>query len=182
MDSVGGISSWWVRHASAQGTAGQILGWTDLSADLSNGETLASAAAKLPGEALWYCSSLVRAHETAVALRSRCRAAAPLVASDLIREQNFGAWEGRRWDDIDASEFWQDPANCSAPEGESFADVVNRTAAFLDDLRALQGHPPAVVVAHAGPIRAAVGLSNGQTAAAMLDLRVDYLSVTEIAL
>ena len=174
--------SWWVRHAPTQDGAGRIVGWTNLSADLTNDEDVATAAAKLPEDAVWFCSSLARAQETAIALRDRRGVAAPLITSELVREQNFGAWEGRRWDEIDANGFWDDPANSAPPAGESFTDVVRRTSLFLDDLRAQTNARPAIVVTHAGPIRAAIGLSKGLSVDAMLDLPVDFLSVNEVAL
>ena len=174
------ISTWWVRHAPVQDGAGQIAGWSDPSADLTDDGAISAAAAKLPKDARWYCSSLKRAQETATALRAFCATAGPLIASDLLREQNFGAWEGKRWDEIDAGAFWQDPANNSPPSGESFAVVVRRTQEFINDLPPRVSGAPAVVVTHAGPIRAAAGLASGQPVAAMLNWPVDFLSVTEV--
>lgn len=181
MDGIG-RRTWWVRHAPTRDGAGRIVGWTDIGADLTDGDAVAATASKLPEDADWFCSSLARARETTIALRECCSTAAPMVASDLIREQNFGAWEGKSWDKIDANGFWDDPANNAAPGGESFADVVRRTEDFLDQLRSEDRQAPTIVVAHAGPIRAAAGLSKGLPAEAMLELPVDYLSVTEVML
>lgn len=76
-----------------------------------------------------------------------------------LRELDFGAWEGLRWDALDRaqSDPWaEDPWRRAPPGGERFADLVARAAAAL--ARAPSG---AVLVTHAGVIRAAWMLREG---------------------
>lgn len=70
-----------------------------------------------------------------------------------LLELDFGAWEGRLWAEIDraACDAWcADPMRIAPPGGETFADMLERVGAALD-----AAPPGAVLVCHAGPIRAA---------------------------
>ena len=74
---------------------------------------------------------------------------------------DFGRWEGRSWIDISASDadlhrHWRDNwVIQQAPEGESFADVIRRTGAWLAALLSSTAQDDCVLaVAHAGSIRA----------------------------
>ena len=74
------------------------------------------------------------------------------------RERDFGAWEGRTWDEIrglhpQILETWGAEAFEFRPEGgESWADVGRRAIAALGDIMSSES---VVVVAHGGPIRLA---------------------------
>ena len=79
--------------------------------------------------------------------------------SPLWREQDFGQWEGRTWDEIESAnptEFKQwtsDRVSVSPPEGESFLALRERV---LSALAFVQGTDAkcALVVTHLGPIQA----------------------------
>ncbi|MEM8786962.1 MAG: histidine phosphatase family protein [Pseudomonadota bacterium] len=91
----------------------------------------------------------------------RCRALAQAAAAALglvldydprLRELDFGTWEGRPWAAIPRAELdrWaEDPETRAPPGGETFAALKARVHA------ALAGLDAAVIVTHAGPIRAA---------------------------
>lgn len=76
-----------------------------------------------------------------------------------LQEMDFGAWEGRSWQEIchDEVRHWeQDLWLHGPPEGESAALMAQRIAAFLDSLYSLsQGHPrPRVVcITHHGVLK-----------------------------
>ncbi|WP_313809482.1 histidine phosphatase family protein [Sphingobium sp.] len=75
------------------------------------------------------------------------------------RELHFGQWEGA--DPItlpadDLARFWDDPDGFPPPGGESWADLRARIGAGLDDLAG-----PALVVSHAGAMRAALAVLCG---------------------
>ncbi|MDF3085323.1 alpha-ribazole phosphatase [Burkholderia sola] len=79
----------------------------------------------------------------------------PLLGDDDWQEMDFGAWEMRRWDDIDraALDAWAaDLMHACAHGGESVARFVARVARQADALAAFDG--PQWVVTHAGVIRA----------------------------
>ena len=118
---------------------------------------LASRAGGLGVVAIW-CSPLLRARQTA-AVAADAIGVAPTILDDLI-ESARGSWEGNR------SPTWRGPSPRSMPRsrpvdkdfafpgGESLLDQVKRTRKALDLVTS--GAAPALVVAHAGTIRAAL--------------------------
>jgi broad specificity phosphatase PhoE len=79
----------------------------------------------------------------------------------IWREVNFGAWEGRMWDDIrnddpDALAAWlNDFLTVAPPGGESFHQVQSRVVSALRRIDPVRSDN-LLVVTHAGVIRAAV--------------------------
>ncbi|MDR2112902.1 MAG: histidine phosphatase family protein [Candidatus Accumulibacter sp.] len=72
-----------------------------------------------------------------------------------LSEIDFGAWEGRRWDDIERREIdaWAaDVAGFAPPGGESVAALRARALGFAAALE-----DDAAIVTHAGVMRALVG-------------------------
>ncbi len=167
---------WWVRHAPT-GLSG-ALGWTDAPADLTDRAAVARLRAVLPAGAVVIASDLGRARATAAALDLP---GPRLPDSADLREIHFGAWEGMGWDAIAAADpaaarsFWDDPGPAAAPGGESLDAVAARVARVLGALTAKD----VVIVAHAGPIRAALTLA-GVGVRASLGFRIDPLSLTRI--
>lgn len=95
------------------------------------------------------------------------------LADARLREMDFGRWEGREWIEISRSEpevhrHWRDNwVIQQAPDGESFADVIRRTGAWLAALLSSTAQDDCVLaVAHSGSIRAllchALGLPPGR--------------------
>lgn len=88
----------------------------------------------------------------------RCRSLAealgtPFRLDPRLRELDFGAWEGRTWTELDSPEarHWGDNWQTAAPPGgESLPELLARLRAFLAEL----DHPNALLITHAGPIRA----------------------------
>lgn len=149
------------RHGeTADNANGLILGRRDppLSAvGLGQAEALATRTRRADVAAVW-CSPLLRARQTAsvVAEATGCGLA---VLDDLI-ESDRGTWEGqavaelaRVSPELHAAFERGDPA-FAFPEGESLLDQVQRTRRALTHIAA--GAAPALVVAHAGTIRAAL--------------------------
>jgi broad specificity phosphatase PhoE len=105
-------------------------------------------------------SDLRRARDSAEILTRRWGLA--LRTDARLREMHFGEWEGRTWEELEQADtdrlgqWMRDWTTTRAPGGESFADVVTRTSAWLDEWsgsdRAAEG--ATVVVAHAGTVRA----------------------------
>lgn len=107
------------------------------------------------GEVVYYTSPAQRCQILAHHL-------APHVQTDLrLAEMDFGTWEGMTWDAIGepAISAWaHDFVNLQPPQGESYVQLAQRVSAFLHDVTQ---HERAVVVTHAGVIRAAHALLNG---------------------
>jgi broad specificity phosphatase PhoE len=170
---------WLVRHGPTH--AKTMIGWTDLPADLSDAAALARLDAHLPPGAPVISSDLARAVATADAL-NRIR----LPHDPALREIHFGRWEARSFAEVEAEDpaliraFWDRPGQVRAPDGESWNDLTARTWAALD---CLQGTAPdIIVVAHFGPILAALQRAAGITALQAFSHRIDNLSVTCLTL
>jgi len=97
-------------------------------------------------------------------------------------EQNFGDWTGRRHDDLAREfgaayhEFWKAPAENRPPNGESFADQVER----VRDAMAALPSGDVVLVVHSGTVRAALAIALGIAPESALRFRIDPLSLTRI--
>jgi alpha-ribazole phosphatase len=166
---------WLIRHAPVDGPRGVIHG-PDAPADTSDAVTFAALKAKLPPNARTVCSPARRTWETAIALGlDPAREAA-------FREQDFGAWTGRRHNDLVAEvgdayrEFWKSPASNAPPGGESFVDQIFRATTGLASLPA----GDAVLVVHSGTIRAVLAIALDLAPDAALRFVIDPLSLTRI--
>lgn len=166
---------WLVRHAPVDGPRG-VIHAPDAPADLGDAAALAALRAKLPARGFAVCSPARRTCETAAAL------GLDAVQETAFREQDFGAWTGRRHDDLVAElgdvyrDFWQSPAGNAPPGGESFVDQIARAKAGL------AGLPPgdAVLVVHSGTIRAVLAIALDLAPDAALRFVIDPLSLTRI--
>jgi alpha-ribazole phosphatase len=166
---------WLIRHAPVDGPRGVIHG-PDAPADVSDAAAFAALRARLPKNAFAVCSPARRTWETAIALGLD-----PIQEPDF-REQDFGAWTGRRHDDLVTElgaayrDFWKRPASNRPPGGESFVDQIARANAGLAVLRA--GN--VVLVAHSGTIRAVLGIALDLAPDGALRFVIDPLSLTRI--
>lgn len=167
---------WLVRHGPTH--AKTIVGWTDLAADLSDTAALQRLSAHLPAGAPVISSDLSRAIATADALGPHLR----LPHDPDLREIHFGRWETRSFAEIEAEQpdliraFWDQPGEVRPPGGESWNEVTSRTWLALDRLHGTA--PDIIVVAHFGPILAALQRAEDLTAEQVFAHRIDNLSVT----
>ncbi|BBD99168.1 histidine phosphatase family protein [Sphingobium amiense] len=103
------------------------------------------------------CSDLLRARAGAETLaRARGMTAK---ADRRWRELDFGGWDGADPDSVDAeslARFWNDPEAHPPPGGENWSAITSRVGAALADLP-----PDALVVTHAGAMRAAISVLTG---------------------
>jgi alpha-ribazole phosphatase len=166
---------WLIRHAPVDGPRG-VIHAPDAPADVSDAAGFAALKARLPLGALAVCSPARRTRETAHTL------GLDPVEDPCFREQDFGAWTGRRHDDLTAElgaayqAFWQSPANNRPPGGESFVDQIERAKAGLASLPA----GDAVLVVHSGTIRAMLAIALELTPESALRFVIDPLSLTRI--
>ena len=141
-----------MRHPAAAVAAGTCYGRLDLPlADPAAAAALAARLAGLGGAA--WSSPAQRCRAVAVAL-------GPHRLDARLLELDFGAWEGRPWDDVPrpALDRWAaDPAGFAPPGGESGAALVARVTAFAASLP-LGDH---VVVTHGGPLKVLSALLRG---------------------
>ena len=166
---------WLIRHAPVDGPRG-VIHSPDAPADVSDAAALAALKARLPAGAPAFCSPARRTRETALAL------SLDAAEQGAFREQDFGAWTGRRHDDLVAElgaayrDFWKSPASNRPPGGESFVDQIARARAGLDCLPARD----AVLVVHSGTIRAVLAIALDLAPDTALRFVIDPLSLTRI--
>jgi alpha-ribazole phosphatase len=104
-----------------------------------------------------YSSDLRRAEETAQITFPEKKS--QITTSALIRELDFGEWEGRTSEEIIARDekaykLWlENPALSTPPRGESLSTIENRVKQFLREIVGKFKDETVAVVTHSGPIR-----------------------------
>ena len=146
-----------LRHPRPQVAPGICYGRLEVPEGPRAAAEIAAALARIRRVRAVRASPAARCQRLAerIATRDGC----PLALDPRLAELDFGAWEGRPWEDIDRAESdpWSaDPWRVAPPGGETFASLHARVAAALEDF----GEGTAVVT-HAGVIRAARMLRAG---------------------
>jgi broad specificity phosphatase PhoE len=117
-------------------------------------------AARLAGEpiAAVYSSPLERARETAAPIASRI--GLPVQVDEALNEIDFGAWAGRRFDELASDFTWQSwnraRGSVKPPGGEPFAAAQGRAVGFLKAAAERRDGSGVVAVTHCDIIRAAL--------------------------
>ncbi len=170
-----------VRHGPTH--AKSMVGWSDLPADLSDTAKLQRMSDALPQQARVISSDLSRAVSTADALQG----ARPRLPHDpALREMHFGAWELRRWAEIDAETpdhiraFWETPGDIAPPQGESWNTLRHRVDAAMNHLVQCYPGETLIVVGHFGQILTQVQRAQGLTATDAFAHHIDNLSVSDL--
>lgn len=168
---------WWLRHGPTHQRS--FCGWTDVPADLSDTAALARLSAFLPNAPV-VSSDLLRARQTADAIAQN-RPRLPDMAG--LREFHFGAWEGKRYDEVEKSHpetaraYWETPGDIAAPDGESWNAAATRVDKAVMQLLP-QATPDLILVAHFGVILTRLQLALDQSPAQVIAQPIDTLSVT----
>lgn len=176
-----------IRHAKPDEDAdGRCYGSLDIGlskAGHAQAQTLAAALAPADVQAM-FASPLRRAVETAEPLAAAC--GVPLQLDDDLRELDFGALEGRRFDEIAASlpglykRWMTQPTTITFPDGESFADLSRRALAATRRIRTARPGGTALVVTHGGVCRALVASALELAPELIFRLEFDYGRATVI--
>ena len=104
-----------------------------------------------------YASDLTRAMETAAPLAQRF--GLEVISDPQLRELNFGAWEGRNFNDVNAENpnamknFYTDPERANIPESEPFPEFQRRIAGRVREIVAQERGKRIVIVSHGASIR-----------------------------
>ncbi|SEW27734.1 Broad specificity phosphatase PhoE [Cognatiyoonia koreensis] len=174
---------WLVRHGPTHEKA--FTGWRDVPADLSDAAQIERVSAYLPRDALVISSDLKRAHDTATAIGGDRKR---LPSCPALRELNFGHWDGLTFDAVSerdpilSRQYWEEPGDLRAPDGESWNDAAARFGTRLDTL--IADHRPAhlVVVAHMGVIMTQIQRAGSMSAYAAMGHQIDNYSTTDMRL
>lgn len=166
------------RHPTPDAEPGMCYGRLDIGLGDSADAEIAAATANPPEMVRIITSPARRAMALAKALS--VKTGAPVLTDDRLWEMNFGTWEGMRWSEIDRAESdpWaENPWDLAPPGGESYSMVHSRIGAVL-----LEAEPHHVIVAHAGPIRAAKMILEGLSFAEAFADPVPFATALEIEL
>ncbi len=177
---------YWVRHAPTGNK--NLIGWTDVPADLSDSATLATARDQLPKDAFIVSSDLSRARATKAALRTT---QTDLPDDSRLREIHFGVWEGKSHEQIAKShpqqsrDFWTNPCNTPAPMGEDWGALSARVNQCVEELMKTATDSTTdsttgrdmIIVSHMGPILCQIERARGLNIQQTLALRIEHLSV-----
>ena len=104
-----------------------------------------------------YASDLTRAMETAAPLAQRF--GLEVISDPQLRELNFGAWEGRNFNDVNTENpnamknFYTDPEQADIPESEPFPEFQRRIAGRVREIVAQERGKRIVIVSHGASIR-----------------------------
>jgi len=184
--TIHGTRWWLLRHAPVPCPHGRITGRLDVACDTSEDEAFLGLVRVLPVNPVLVESGLIRCRQTAGALETAgMLLPPPIVEPDLV-EQDFGRWQGRSWQDLEAAKdpglaaFWADPAATAPPGGESFAAMIGRVAGALENLTAAQAGRDILAIVHAGTVRAALATALDITPAQALRFAVHPLSLTRL--
>lgn len=129
-----------------------IAGQSDVA--LAPHADLGAIVASLPPVTRIVSSDLSRCRILADAIAAK--SGLPVTIDPRWREQSFGAWEGKRWDEVDGRDYLDRWTTATPPGGESIGDVQARVAAAL-----AESADGTLVVSHAGPIRCALAITRG---------------------
>ncbi len=183
---------WLVRHARVAAAYLNYLYGTDdvpiCEDQMAADEPIyAALAARLPRPARLVCTPLSRTQVTAAALiRAGYPAQDPLIDPSFI-EQDFGSLQGHPITNFDnrapgtRHPFWPIHAAETPPGGESFAHLISRVGAGLENLAQSHAGQDIVIISHGGAIRAACAHALALNPHQALCLSIENLSLTRLA-
>ncbi|MCU4157650.1 alpha-ribazole phosphatase [Carboxylicivirga sp. A043] len=145
---------WLIRHTTPQVDNGVCYGQLDL--DVIDSFIEEAGLIKQHVEGIQfdkvYSSPLVRCKK----LADKLPTSNSIIYDKRLKEIDFGQWEGLAWKSIphDEMEQWSaDYVNNTAPDGESFGQLIERTNDFIAQLGTASDEKVAVIT-HSGIIRA----------------------------
>jgi alpha-ribazole phosphatase len=175
------VDVWVVRHAPVAAT-GLCYGQSEVRTTLDATAAADTIVRELEGlgalatlERIW-TSPWDRTRSVAGVLGDRL--GLPVEVDERLSELSFGAWEGRTYADIEATDHerfarWMASWETAAPPGgETLAQLLERIAAWRAGVTT-----GGLAIAHAGPIRALRALARGVAYSAVVKEPVEHLRV-----
>jgi probable phosphoglycerate mutase len=158
-DSINTVTLHLVRHGETAFNAERRFQTPDVPLS-DNGRTQAAAVAETLAVSaananLILASDYARTQETATIIAARL--ALPIVLEEALRERNFGIARGRLYSEIgeEALVTWRQP-RYRIENGESWADVFERVAAFVQRMQTSPPAPEIICVTHGGAMSVAL--------------------------
>jgi len=177
-----------IRHGVAEGIEGRCIGQTDVPLSAIGREQCArlSRTWRPPEQSTIWCSDLTRAHDTALLLAAHWSLPSHTFRVDaLLRECSFGEWDGRTWDDIQATDqqrldAWMNEwGTAMPPGGESLPAFTARIRVALERVASSEGSHH-VIVAHAGVLRAMLCQLTGAPDASAFQFAMPHAHVSAV--
>ena len=153
-----------VRHGETPGNAERRFQKPDVPlSDTGRAQAIAVAqtlATTTHPDAI-LASDYARTMQTAAAIGERL--GLPVTEEPALRERNFGYARGQLYTDIGEATIalWRDP-HFRIAEGESWADVHERVARFLESLRSAPPARELILVTHGGSMSVALDYLAGK--------------------
>ncbi|HET7831634.1 MAG TPA: alpha-ribazole phosphatase [Gallionella sp.] len=166
-----------IRHTTPDIDLGVCYGQLDIDVAASFAEEANRTRHWLPPFELIVTSPLLRARRLAEYLGQGQRL--PLHSDARLMEKNFGAWEGKAWDDIarrDLDAWAAAVMGYAPPGGESAQQLLQRVQDFWQELSHLPQRDIAIV-AHGGSIRALLSLIADIPLTRTLNWQMEYGTV-----
>lgn len=171
-----------VRHTRPAVGVNLCYGRTDFDLASTWQVDVDECLATIPAATHIITSPLRRCVRLAEALGQRD--ALPVREDARLQELDFGAWEGRSWDDIpraDVDEWAANLLDYAPGGGESLRELWARVSHFREELlNRYDGQ--IVVVSHHGPIRALTAQLDGRTPEQMFTCQVPWGGVKHVSL
>jgi alpha-ribazole phosphatase len=171
-----------VRHTKTALPKTICYGQLDCDIETPYTEAFHAIQDQLPNKAIVYSSPLKRCKLLAEFLNIQFQT--QINFDTRLQEMNFGDWEGKEWDAIDATELgrWMENfVTVTIPNGESMTDVYERVKLFYKTLSTNETLP-IVIVAHAGVIRNFLCLVNNTALEKAFDYKVELGSVIKVVI
>lgn len=132
-----------------------------------------------------YTSDLSRAVQTAYII-GRFLNCNNIKKEKLLRERNFGIWEGKTLDEIkerwkeDFERWKKDPLNFYPPEGESTLELKERVEKVLKEIKEKHRGETVCIVAHGGVNRVIICSFLGLSLKNIFSIEQDYCCLNKI--
>lgn len=152
-----------VRHGETTWNAsGKIQGFTDVPLSDLGREQAQLLARRLANKKIdcFYSSDLKRAYETASIVAQPHNQ--DVMTTPALREMNFGVWEGKTAQEINASypgqlkNWWVNPMDMNIPQGEKLQDLAARCMYEIKSIINKHNNETVLVAAHGGSIRSII--------------------------
>ena len=172
-----------VRHTTPRIEKGICYGQSDIEVVQEFFEKEKNAiVSRLPSAIdLLVHSPLKRCHQLSHGI-TKIIPAKKIREDERLMEMNFGNWELKNWNEIDAGELdvWmKDFENAVVPGGESFQELNARVMQLLNELL-IAGHQTVVIVSHSAPLRSIIANALEMPIKNIFRLPMDYGSVTKL--
>jgi alpha-ribazole phosphatase len=172
-----------IRHGEPEGGT-LFRGWRDDPLSEAGWEQMRDAVGDhAPWEQL-ITSPLLRCHEFARELEQRH--GLPLLVEERLKEIGFGAWEGRKPDELyeedpeEVGRFWSDPVKFPPADGESLLVFQERVVAAWQELIAQYQGKHLLLVAHGGVNRMLIAQVLGIPLSHLFRMDIPYAGISRI--